>query len=140
MVVFVFQLLFLVLFEVSAPPKSAYKSGISSTTTAKGRQSSSPLPSTPEQSASPFRMLNISKTHATVEDTIPSQVISKDKPALSLDKEISNRTTSAAWEAVEKCNGRAKPTDLQSLLITLLMENPKGMSLKVGTKKSQLII
>ncbi|XP_024180246.1 dentin sialophosphoprotein isoform X1 [Rosa chinensis] len=118
--------------QVSAPPKSAYKSGVSSATTGKGRQSSSPLPSTPEKSASPFGMLNISKTHTSADETIPSQVIIKDKPAPSLDKETSIRT-SAALET-GKGNGRAKPTDLQSLLITLLMENPKGMSLKALEK------
>ncbi|XP_050382299.1 uncharacterized protein LOC126799194 isoform X2 [Argentina anserina] len=111
-----------------AAPKSAYKSGISATT-AKGRQSSSPLPSTTEKSPSPFGMLNISKTHANADETIPSQVILKDKPAPSLDKKTSIRTT-ATLETAGKGSDRAKPTDLQSLLITLLMENPKGMSFK----------
>ncbi|XP_004298560.1 PREDICTED: dentin sialophosphoprotein isoform X2 [Fragaria vesca subsp. vesca] len=115
------------------PPKSAFKSGVSSVTTAKGRPSSSPLPSTPEKSASPFGMLNISKTRASADETIPSKVIIKDKPTPSLDKETSIRT-SAAMETAGKGSGRARPTDLQSLLITLLMENPKGMSLKALEK------
>nr|POF18774.1 hypothetical protein CFP56_46548 [Quercus suber] len=99
--------------QASVPPKSVHKSGLSSTATAKGRHSSSPRPSPPEQSVlpvSPLRNVNMPK-HQAVEDLLPN-------------KETSGR----------KRNVGAKPVDLQSMLITLLMENPKGMSLKALEK------
>lgn len=115
------------------PPKSAYKPGISSTTSAKGRHSSSPLPSSPEQSGpipSPLRAVSVSKNHASSEDVIPAQLTSKDKATAGTDREIPTKKTSV-WE--NKGNG-ANSMDLQSMLITLLKENPKGMSVKVGIK------
>jgi len=86
---------------VSGPPKSVHKSGISSTTTTKGRHSSSPLPSPPEQSvppASPLGSVSIPKSHATVEDLLPTQVKSKENAATSSEKEIPTRTTGAVRE------------------------------------------
>ncbi|KAG8643335.1 hypothetical protein MANES_11G028800v8 [Manihot esculenta] len=50
--------------ETPQVPKSTFKAGVSSTATAKGRPSSSPLPSTPEKAvtpASPFGTKNVSK-------------------------------------------------------------------------------
>lgn len=86
---------------MSGPPKSVHKSGISSTTTTKGRHSSSPLPSPPEQSvppASPLGSVSIPKSHATVEDLLPTQVKSKENAATSSEKEIPTRTTGAVRE------------------------------------------
>lgn len=109
-----------------------YKSGISSSTV-KGRHSSSP----PEQSgavASPLRTVNISKSQTTV-DVIPNQVNAKDKAVANFDKELPARANSVVREMVgRKNNVGAKPVDLQSMLINLLIENPKGMSMKVGRK------
>ncbi|PON96111.1 Occludin domain containing protein [Trema orientale] len=123
--------------QVGGPPKSAYKSGMSSTTTVKGRHSSSPLPSPPEQSgqvASPFRTVNISKSQTTV-DVIPNQVTGKDKAVANSDKDLPTRANSAVREIVgRKNNIGAKPMDLQSMLINLLTENPKGMSMKALEK------
>ncbi|EXB34855.1 hypothetical protein L484_008115 [Morus notabilis] len=123
--------------QVGGHPKSAYKSGISSTTTVKSRHASSPVPSPPEQSrpsTSPLRNVNISKSHGSVDDVI-NQVIGKDKAAASSDKEIPAKATTLVREATgRKSNIGAKPTDLQSILINLLRENPKGMSMKTLEK------
>lgn len=124
---------------LGGPPKSTYKSGISSTTIAKGRHSSSPIPSPPEQSgpsASPLRTVNVSKIHTSTEDNVPTQLAGKDKATASSDREILSRTTGIRETVGRKGNIGAKPTDLQSMLVTLLMENPKGMSLKVGRQNS----
>ncbi|KAM1060244.1 hypothetical protein TB1_024179 [Malus domestica] len=116
-----------------APPKSTVKTGVSSTTTAKGKYSSSPLQTLPEQSGalpSPLRTRNNLMSHASVEDIIPFQVIKKDKPAPSSDKEIQITTSIVPQETVGKGNGGANVTDLQIMLIALLTENPKGMRIK----------
>ena len=119
--------------SVGGPPKSGYKSRLISTASAKGRRSSSPLPSTPERSgaaASPIGIGNITKSHASIEGVMPSQVNSKENISSS-EKEIPTRATSAVRET-PGCRGNfgPKPMDLQSLLISLLKENHKGMSLK----------
>lgn len=123
--------------QASVPPKSVHKSGLSSTATAKGRHSSSPRPSPPEQSVlpvSPLRNVNMPK-HQTVEDLLPNKVMNKENVADSSEKEIPTRTTIAAQETSgRKRNVGAKPVDLESMLITLLRENPKGMSLKALEK------
>ena len=76
--------------------------------------------------------MNIPK-HQAVEDLLPNKVMNKENAADSSEKEIPTRTTSTVQETSgRKRNIGAKPGDLQSMLITLLMENPKGMSLKVG--------
>lgn len=63
---------------------------------------------------------------------MPSQLISKVKAAPSSEKEIPTKTTNVVRETPgRKRNDGAKPMDLQSMLINLLTENPKGMSLKV---------
>lgn len=71
--------------------------------------------------------------HHAVDDLLPNKVMNKENAADSSEKEVPTRTTSAVQETSGcKRNVGAKPVDLQSMLITLLMENPKGMSLKVG--------
>ncbi|XVE51973.1 hypothetical protein DITRI_Ditri02bG0082600 [Diplodiscus trichospermus] len=122
---------------VGGLPKSGYKSGSISTASAKGRHSSSPLPSPPERSgaaASPVGIGNMTKSHSSIEDVIPPQVRSKEN-ASSSEKEIPTRATSAVREIPgQRGNFGPKPMDLQSLLISLLKENPKGMSLKALEK------
>ncbi|XP_039005870.1 uncharacterized protein LOC120133333 isoform X2 [Hibiscus syriacus] len=122
--------------QVGGPPKSGYKSGLISAATAKGRHSSSPLPSPPERSgsaASPIGIGNASKTCASSEDVIPPRVKSKENISSSYEKEILTRATSVVCEMQER-RGGPKPTELQSLLISLLKENPKGMSSKALEK------
>ncbi|CAK9165305.1 unnamed protein product [Ilex paraguariensis] len=123
---------------VGGPPKSVYKSGLSSTTPSKGRPSASPVPCLPEQSgasASPFGSGNLTKGHANVEDAMPTQAMTKEHATIS-EKEMSSRLGSGVVWDKPKCKGNvgAKPMDLQSVLISLLTENPKGMSLKALEK------
>lgn len=133
----VLQCMFYAPATVGGPPKSSYRSGLVSAATAKGRRSSSPLPSPPERSdaaVSPSGIGNTTKTHAGSEDVMPYLVKSKESISSS-DKEIPSRATSVGREMQERRgNFGPKPTDLQSLLISLLKENPKGMSLKASTR------
>ncbi|XP_022715100.1 uncharacterized protein LOC111274603 isoform X3 [Durio zibethinus] len=122
---------------VGAPPKSGYKSGFISAASEKVRRSSSPLPSPPEHSgaaASPIGIGNITLSHVSVEDVMPPQVNSKENISNS-EKEIPTSAPSAVCEMPgRRGNFGPKPMDLQSLLICLLKENPKGMSLKALEK------
>ncbi|KAJ4717942.1 Dentin sialophosphoprotein [Melia azedarach] len=123
--------------QVGGPPKSTYKSGGPSTASLKAGRTASPLPSPHGKSgtpASPNGYGNIVKNHVNTDEVTPIQVKSKEN-APNSEKEIPVRTNSVAWEtAGGKGNSGAKPTDLKSLLITLLMENPKGMTLKALEK------
>ncbi|KDP40804.1 hypothetical protein JCGZ_24803 [Jatropha curcas] len=123
--------------EPTIVPKSNLKPGVPSTASAKGRRSSSPLPSTPEQSgtpASPFGTGNVTKNNVSTDDVAPMQIKSKEN-ASNTEKELQTRAPSAVRETPgPKGNFGTKPTDLQSMLITLLSENPKGMSLKALEK------
>ncbi|XP_059640186.1 uncharacterized protein LOC132282498 [Cornus florida] len=123
---------------VGGPPKAANKSGLFSTTPAKGRHSVSPLPSPPEHSntlASPFGAGNLTKGLTSVEDVPPISSTSKEN-VTSFEKEVPGRTISGAVREKTGLRGNlgAKQMDLQSMLISLLMENPKGMSLKALEK------
>ncbi|TXG68667.1 hypothetical protein EZV62_003602 [Acer yangbiense] len=115
--------------QVSGPPKSSIKSGVSSTATMKGRRSASPLPSSPGQPGAPASPGNIIKSNVSVEEITPNQVKGKEI-AFNPEKEIPSRSSTPG----HKGNSGAKPIDLQSMLVTLLMENPKGMSLKALEK------
>lgn len=111
--------------QVGAPPKNLNKSGSSSNSIAKGAHSASPLPSSPHQSislASPSMRGNITDSKAIAEDTTPVQVRTKENAVNS-----ENDFTALA-------SSRTGTMDLQKLLITLLKESPKGMSLKALEK------
>lgn len=123
---------------VGGPHKPAgHRSGLSSATFAMGRNSASPLPSPPEQSgapASPLGIENLAKSHARVENVAPIQLTIKENSG-SAEKEFPSKPVSVARGTPGfKGNVGATPMDLQSMLITLLMENPKGMSLKALEK------
>ncbi|XP_042504757.1 dentin sialophosphoprotein isoform X2 [Macadamia integrifolia] len=120
------------------PLKSSFKLGLPTTTVPKSRLSVSPLPSPPEQSgpsSSPFGTGNLTHGHTSGEDAIAPQVVAKEDIASS-EKEMPIRAAhGAAQEAsAHKVGLGATPMDLQSHLIMLLMENPKGMSLKALEK------
>ncbi|XP_058180828.1 uncharacterized protein LOC131299223 isoform X4 [Rhododendron vialii] len=120
------------------PPKSAYKPGFPSATTLKGRPSVSPLHSPPELSvppASPFGAGNLTKGHTNVEDVMSIHVSSKEN-ATNSEKEMPNRANSGALleKPGRKGNLGAKPMDMQSMLISLLLEKPEGMSVKALEK------
>lgn len=133
------MLSFLTVFIIG-PPKSAHKHGFS-LSTSKGRTSASPLPSTPEQppaSASPLGPSSLTRGYAGVEDNMPTQATSKEK-ASSSEKGTPSRfpTTVLLDKPARKANLVVKPTDLRSMLISLLTENPRGMSLKVNSCRKQ---
>ncbi|XP_028756253.1 uncharacterized protein LOC114715556 [Neltuma alba] len=115
------------------PPKSTHKFGLSSSAT-KGRHSSSPLPSPPEQSAapsSPLGAVNISKNL----DDVPSQMMSKQNTTTVSEKENTTRMDSAVRETPgSRGNNGAKSMDLQSMLISLLMDKPSGMTIRALEK------
>lgn len=119
-----------------APPKSVFRSGTSSKNTAKSMLSGSPLPSPPEQpgpgtSASPLGTGTSLRGDSNHEDTtVPSHV---KKERASNEKEMPSKMAHGAKKGSRghiMGNGD-QPTDLRSMLITLLSDCPKGMSLKV---------
>ncbi|XAR49958.1 hypothetical protein NMG60_11004147 [Bertholletia excelsa] len=125
---------------LGGPSKPAYKSGsgFPSSTPVKGRPSVSPVPSPPGNSgapASPIGTGNLIKGHTSGEDNVPVPVKVKEK-AISSDKEMPVRPNIGAEREKpgHKGNIGAKSTDLESMLISLLRENPKGMSLKALEK------
>ena len=132
-----FFVYFLAMSVAPAPIKTVHKSGISSTTTTKSKPTPSPVPSPPDQTGAstspPGSGGNLAKSHVIVEDIMPIPATSKENTG-SLEKEIPGRAISASVRETpgHKGNLGASPMDLQSMLITLLMENPKGMSLKVN--------
>ncbi|XP_011008458.1 PREDICTED: dentin sialophosphoprotein isoform X4 [Populus euphratica] len=117
-------------------PKTTYKPALPSTAIVKGRLSS-PLPSPPEHSgapASPFGTGSITKHHVSTEEYIPTQMKNKENAASS-ENEIPAKFNSALWETPgRKGNLGVKAMDLQSMLVNLLIQNPKGMSLKALEK------
>ncbi|XP_022948916.1 dentin sialophosphoprotein isoform X2 [Cucurbita moschata] len=119
------------------PPKSTFKPGMSSVPASKERLSSSPVPSPPEQSGAPisqFGSANPTKTHCIAEDIKPRQP-AKINAAASSEKEIPTKAAKGVLEAPgQEVNAGAKPTDLQGMLYNLLLDNPKGMSLKALEK------
>lgn len=116
---------------------AGYKSGSSAATHSKGKPSASPLSSPPEPSgapASPFGNVNLLKGQITVDDVIPTQLMTK---ATSSDKETPSKakTSSSQDKVGRKSHTGATSTDLRSMLISLLMENQsKGISLKALEK------
>ncbi|KAI9109504.1 hypothetical protein K1719_019558 [Acacia pycnantha] len=120
-------------FQVGGPLKSTHRPGLPSSAT-KGRHSSSPLPSPPEQSAAPSSSpgaVNISKNL----DDVPSWMMSKQNTMAGSEKENTIRIDSAVRETPgSKGNNGAKSMDLQSLLISLLMDKPNGMTIRALEK------
>ncbi|CAL0334610.1 unnamed protein product [Lupinus luteus] len=120
--------------QVAGPPKSTYVPGFSTTTAtmSTGRHSSSfsfPLVQ-PTASSSPLGAINISKG---IDNVVPSQNIGKQTG--SPDKEILTKRNNATRN-VEESKGKnvAEPTDLRSILVSLLMSKPGGMTFKALEK------
>ncbi|XP_054783898.1 uncharacterized protein LOC129290862 [Prosopis cineraria] len=119
--------------QVGGPPKSTHKSGLSSSAT-KGRHSSSPLPSPPEQFATPSSPLGTVNIFKNLDD-VPSQVMGKQNTTTVSEKENTTRIDSAVRETPgSKGNNGAKSMDLQSLLISFLMDKPSGMTIRALEK------
>ncbi|PIN11763.1 hypothetical protein CDL12_15629 [Handroanthus impetiginosus] len=115
------------------PPKSVYKSSSSTNFTKSKLSSGSPLPSQPDQHvapASPSGSGNLLKGYAGIPNVAPTQTINR---TASSDKEMHSRLPSSTTgdKSKHNRNTEAKPSDLRSLLISLLQERqPKGMSIK----------
>ncbi|KAM7254440.1 hypothetical protein ACFE04_003820 [Oxalis oulophora] len=113
----------------SAPLKSSYKPGLTSTTTVRGGRSTSPVPSTKEQPGAPSPPFGLG-----AEDFPHAQAKGKDN-ATSSENEIPNRSSNVIRQTPDRrINFGSKPMDIQSCLVSLLKENPKGMSLKALEK------
>ncbi|KAK6148779.1 hypothetical protein DH2020_016304 [Rehmannia glutinosa] len=119
------------------PPKSAYKSGLSTTNLSKGKFSSgSPLSSQPDQHGCPASPVgsNLVKGLAGIADVAPTQNMNN---IASSDKEMHSRLPNSNIRDKSKLNRNteAKPADLRSLMVSLLLEHEsKGMSLKALEK------
>ncbi|KAI3416639.1 Occludin_ELL domain-containing protein [Psidium guajava] len=122
---------------VGAPPKSAFKSTFSmpSKTAAKGRSSSSPLASPPDQSGastSPSGAASNSKKNVGLGDTVEAELMKRD--SIDTCERNPSKVARAVEERPRSSNFSDRSMDLQSMLISLLKENPKGMSLKALEK------
>ncbi|CDO97937.1 unnamed protein product [Coffea canephora] len=119
------------------PPKSVHKSGLTTTPPLKSRRPASPPSSPPEQSGapgSPFGSGNIMKGHVNVEDFGSLQATSR---TVSSDNDATGKviTSAGRGKPAQKGIKGAQPSDLRSMLISLLRESPsKGMSLKALEK------
>ncbi|KAJ4850041.1 hypothetical protein Tsubulata_037741 [Turnera subulata] len=112
--------------------KSSFKPGPPPTIGAKGKPSSSPLSSPPEQSGDPTSPFATGSFSKSTKDITPTQMKTKENVARS---EPPAKAAGAPQEkSGQKRTNGAKPTDLQSLLVSLLIQNPKGMSLKALEK------
>ncbi|KAL4583737.1 hypothetical protein LXL04_008320 [Taraxacum kok-saghyz] len=114
------------------PPKTGAKPGLPSSTPSKIRASASPILSTPEQSGVPLSPLvnrNITKLPSNREDATLTQS-SKE------NAETFTRVPAGTVQNKQGSNERLgnKPTDLQSLIISILMEKPQGMNYKAVEK------
>ncbi|XP_051147836.1 uncharacterized protein LOC127262985 isoform X2 [Andrographis paniculata] len=122
--------------SAGGPPKSVFRSGLS-TTPSKGKLSSvSPLSSQLEQfggPSSPLAGSSFVKGQAGVPDTLTQNT---NRPA-SADKETQSRIAGNATRDKSKHNQNmaTNPADLRNLMISLLLENQhKGMNLKALEK------
>ncbi|KAG9151020.1 hypothetical protein Leryth_003127 [Lithospermum erythrorhizon] len=119
----------------SGPPKSMYKSGLLTTPT-KGRHSTSPLTSPPQQPvapASPFpNSNNNNKGRLSMENIFGYEAINKSN---SSEKDLPSKMKNSA--GLDKRGRKLKvenSPDLRSMLVSLLKENPSGMSFKALEK------
>lgn len=114
------------------PPKSVHKSGLTTTPPLKSRRPASPLSSPLEQSGapgSPFGSGNPMKGHGNVEDVGSLQATNR---TVSSDNDATGKviTSGGRGQPGQKGIKGAQPSDLRSMLISLLRESPsKGMSL-----------
>ncbi|KAL8153421.1 hypothetical protein V2J09_011181 [Rumex salicifolius] len=123
--------------QVAGPPKVVHKSGFASATSARGRHSTSPLPSPPVQSVSlvsPSVPGNPNKTPAYTGAATPIKATAEENVSKP-DKGISGKTFPGVPETTGcRVNESSVPVDLQSMLTSLLKDNSNGMSLKALEK------
>ncbi|KAI3990739.1 hypothetical protein MKX01_023039 [Papaver californicum] len=108
-------------------PKSVFKAGLSSSATPPKGRLPFPSPEQPVASTSPFGCGSLSKASAALE--VPR---ASSKENTVTEKVTPSRTVHAVGPEASgiKKGSEATPKDLQSMLITVLLENPKGMTIK----------
>ncbi|XP_068660746.1 uncharacterized protein [Aristolochia californica] len=123
--------------SISGPPKSLLKFGPSSLT-AKNQPSMSPQPSPPAQfasSVSPFRSGNSSRGLTNIDEIVATPRVISREDLTGIEKEASKSIGTKARELYgHKGSEGATPMDLKNCLLNLLLDNPKGMSLKALEK------
>ncbi|KAI3893680.1 hypothetical protein MKX03_032096 [Papaver bracteatum] len=109
------------------PPKSVFKAGLSSSATPPKGRLPFPSPEQPVASTSPFGSGSLPKASAVME--VPR---ASSKENTVTEKVTPSRTVHAVGREASriKKGSEATPKDLQSMLITILLENPKGMTIK----------
>ncbi|XP_021732784.1 uncharacterized protein LOC110699589 [Chenopodium quinoa] len=124
--------------QVGGPPKPVKSTtGSSLTATAKGRRSTSPLPSPQNQPVSVASSLNrgnATESQIVAENSIPNQARDQENAVSSVNDVPASVSGRVPESAVHKENQGAGISDLQNYLVTLLKENPKGMSIKALEK------
>uniref|UniRef100_A0A7N0TW60 OCEL domain-containing protein n=1 Tax=Kalanchoe fedtschenkoi TaxID=63787 RepID=A0A7N0TW60_KALFE len=103
---------------------------LSSPASAKFSRSASPLLSTPNRvggSVSPYGTSKVSKRYASAEDPRHTQVLNKEDK-LSSEKDFTGKAVYGMH--ANKGKGSANPVDMRSKIVSLLTENPKGMTIK----------
>ncbi|GAB2228027.1 hypothetical protein Droror1_Dr00009856 [Drosera rotundifolia] len=126
--------------RVGGLSKTNQKSGFSGMTPVKGRLSSSPAPSPPNQSVfgapvSASSKSNLNKGQAIEADAVTVSVTKAENATVSERNGPSRNFSPTEETAGPKGNQDAKPADLQEMLIKVLKENPTGMGLK-GLEKA----
>ncbi|XP_026457888.1 dentin sialophosphoprotein-like isoform X1 [Papaver somniferum] len=109
------------------PPKSVFKAGLSSSATPPKGRLPFPSPEQPVASTSPFGGGSLSKASAAIEVPCASS-----KENAVTEKVTPSRTVHAVGREASRIKKglEATPKDLQSMLIKILLENPKGMTIK----------
>lgn len=116
--------------------KSAHKPGLTSKSKAAGkvRRAISPLTISPDQlraSAFSSDAVNISQSNTITEDAGPAGHLSKDDRTV-FEREITAKRSGLATDWSGENILGSEPVDLQSMLISILRNNPKGMSIQVS--------
>ncbi|KAJ4820377.1 dentin sialophosphoprotein-like protein [Rhynchospora pubera] len=106
---------------VSAPPKTITKVGPPSSNFPKNATSVSP-PSPPQHS---FRGSSMDLNVETIKEEIAPQNLYKDEK-----KKFEKGTAVGSGNGLKACNVSENSADLRGLLINVLSENPKGLSIK----------
>uniref|UniRef100_A0A803N041 OCEL domain-containing protein n=1 Tax=Chenopodium quinoa TaxID=63459 RepID=A0A803N041_CHEQI len=124
--------------QVGGPPKPVKSTtGSSLTFSAKGRHSTSPLLSPhnqPVSVASSFNRGNATESQIVAENSIPNQAREQENAVSSVNDAPALVSGRVPESVVHKENQGAGILDLQNYLVTLLRENPKGMSIKALEK------
>ncbi|KAK7261736.1 hypothetical protein RIF29_28055 [Crotalaria pallida] len=127
--------------QVGGPPKSTSKPGSSSTTHTRSTAKCSPLSSALGQTAASSSKLGAVNRSQGIVDAVPSREIVKQDTNNGSEKEILTIINNATYNIQEsKGKNIAEPIDLESILISLLMNKPDGVTVKALEKAVKGII